>query len=79
MYMNYITTAEAAEALGVAEQTIRAYLADGKLRGRRIGGKFRAIWQVERNSVLKFLEKGGRSVKGRKAVRKPNPHILGDK
>lgn len=75
--MEYISTKQAADAIGVAEATIRSYLASGKLKGERVGIGNRAVWMVKAISVKLFIEAGGRAKTGMKATKTPNPEVLG--
>jgi hypothetical protein len=58
-----MTVAEAAAAIGTSTQTIRNFLGDRTLSGRR--GP-RGWWLVERTSVVAFLEEHGRLAGGRR-------------
>lgn len=74
--MEYISTKKAADAIGVAEGTVRSYLSAGKLKGERVGIGNRAVWMVDSDSVKKFLENGGRAKTGKTATKAPNPEVL---
>jgi excisionase family DNA binding protein len=50
--IKFYTIQEAAEDLGVTAQTVRAYLKQGRLKGKRIG---RPILITE-NSIKEFLK-----------------------
>ena len=45
------SVAETAEFLGVAEETVRKWLKDGRLEGGRIG----RVWLVDTESVMRKL------------------------
>ena len=49
----YISTTEAAERLGVASDTVRRWLKDGVLDGRKFGKK---LFRVDEKSVEKLAE-----------------------
>lgn len=59
-----LTVQEVAEALGVTTRTIRNYIADGKLKGSKIGGQwkflrsdlYKQIGIPVENPIFKFLE-----------------------
>ncbi len=56
------------DMLGISKMTIRAYLRDGKLQGRKMGVK----WFVTEDSLRKYFEgdqPGGNSVKSEKKFR----------
>lgn len=55
----WITTAEAAQLTGYNNEHIRRLVRSGKIRGRKFG----IVWQVDRTSVLKYLENEGRGPK----------------
>lgn len=74
--MEYISTKQAADVIGVAEGTVRSYLASGKLKGERVGIGNRAVWMVAAKSVKQFLESGGRAKTGMKPTKEPNPDAL---
>jgi len=45
---NWITSAEAGRMMGVSERRVRQLLADGRLAGRLVAGR----WQVDRGAAL---------------------------
>ncbi len=75
---SFISTKQAAEIIGVAEATVRAYLKSGKLTGELEGSGNRGNWKVDSASVARFLEAGGRSPKGLPRTRDPKPELLGN-
>ena len=47
---------EAAKALGVSAATVRAWIADGRVRALNVGAKADApTWRVDRESLARFL------------------------
>lgn len=53
-----LTVPEVAARLKVSEETVRRWLRDGHLRGRRIGST-RAGWRVLESELRRFIEDGG--------------------
>lgn len=47
----YVTPAEAAVLLGLDPNSIRIYLRDGKLKGRKLDVEGKTVWQVEVISI----------------------------
>lgn len=56
-----ITTAQAAEILGVSARWVRELLDRGEIQGHRTHRGHRDIWQVNRASVLQHKEQDGRN------------------
>lgn len=50
--LTLFTVEELAETLGVQERTIRDYLRDGKLKGRKMAGR----WYVTESSLKEYFE-----------------------
>ncbi len=48
---DFLTVSEMAEELNVTTRTIRNYLADGKLEGKKIGGQ----WRFLKSELYKFI------------------------
>jgi excisionase family DNA binding protein len=57
----YMTVQEAADDWGVTTRTICYWLASGKLRGERIGRK----WRIKREEVVKAGERRARETERR--------------
>jgi excisionase family DNA binding protein len=51
----FLTVAEAAEELGITDQTVRVWLKSGRLKGTRPGGT-KAGWRIQRASVEALLD-----------------------
>jgi excisionase family DNA binding protein len=49
-----LTPEQVAERLSVSRHTIMKWLRDGKLAGRKLGGK---IWRIEPDEVQAFIER----------------------
>jgi len=47
----FYTVEEAAQMLGIAEFTVRKWLRDGKLTGKRVG----RFWRINKDSVRNVL------------------------
>jgi len=52
MNENYLTTEEAAKILNIHKRTITKYLANGQIKGAKIG----RIWRVDEKDVRAFFE-----------------------
>jgi acetoin utilization protein AcuB len=70
----WIVTQEAADRLGVTPAWVRQLIAEGKLTGRKLGGKSRGQWLIKEEDIVKRLadkgEFGSMRVKNR-MTRKP--------
>lgn len=70
----WIVTQEAADRLGVTPARVRQLISEGKLSGRKLGGKYRGQWLIDEQEILKRLvdkgEFGSMRVKNR-MTRKP--------
>lgn len=55
----WIVTREAAERLGVTSARVRQLIAEKKLTGQKVGGKYRGQWLVKASEVEKRLLKKG--------------------
>lgn len=51
MYEILLSTSDVSKILGVSARTIRHYIEDGKLKARRIGGRYKVL----ENEVIQFL------------------------
>lgn len=51
----HYTIKEASETLKIAESTIRRYLREGRLKGRKIG----RVWRLSETAIAEFLETNG--------------------
>lgn len=52
-----LTVGQAAELLGVTEETVRRYIREQKLRGeKRRSVGIKKVWMVNRNDIARFLE-----------------------
>ena len=51
MAEEWLTTAEAAELSGYHPERIRELVRDGRINGRKFG----IVWQIDRSSLLAFL------------------------
>jgi excisionase family DNA binding protein len=56
--IDFLTTTEAGEILGVTGQTIKNWIRDGRIEGFRIGGRF----MVPRNAVADYVRRAGASL-----------------
>lgn len=52
MAEKWLTTTEAAELSGYHPERIRELVRDGRINGRKFG----IVWQIDRDSLLAFLE-----------------------
>lgn len=55
----YFSPIEAAEVLGLNEQTVRRYLRRGQLRGvkmRTTGARKNAPWRIPQSALAEFME-----------------------
>lgn len=55
----WITTKEAAQRLGVSTARIRQLMAEGKLTGQKMGGKYRGQWQIKACDITNRLRTSG--------------------
>ena len=51
----YLTVAQAAELIQTSPEMVRRLLREGRLRGKRLGGK-RAGWRVPASAVERYLD-----------------------
>lgn len=55
----WLTPVQASRELGVSERTVRRWIVEGRLRGQKIKHGKKAMWRVERLSVLAVKEDRG--------------------
>lgn len=55
--VSWVTTGEAAEALGLHEETIREMLRDGRLEGIKVGTAQQHRWRVPITSIEKLARR----------------------
>ncbi len=67
--VRYLTTQQAADRMGIAAVTVRALIAQGKLRADRLG----SIWAIDPDSIKGF----SRSPRGRKRKQSKQPQPVG--
>lgn len=53
--MKLLTPEEVAELVGVKENTVRAWLRTGELKGIKLAGK---LWRIEEEAFNEFIAKG---------------------
>ncbi len=53
---DYISTKQAAEKYNIAQVTVRKWLLEGRLKGKKVGPK---LWRVSEAELDRFINEGG--------------------
>ncbi len=56
MAEDYISTKQAAEKYNIAQVTVRKWLAEGRLKGKKVGPK---LWRVSETELERYINEGG--------------------
>lgn len=57
MTEDYISTRQAAQKYNIAQVTVRKWLAEGRLKGKKIGPR---LWRVSEAELERFISEGDR-------------------